>query len=182
MMLTGAESAFRSMGPQSACNFPDIYVVGDLALSLDASGKPWAGVAQVAMQQGAYAAKAIVRKVSGQPQQKPFAYFDKGNLAVIGRAAAVANIFGVHVSGLVAWLVWAFIHLMYIVQFQSRILVFIQWAIQDLTFNRGARLITGVAPTDFNFNREMAGGDRAVEPKVEPGSGTKRDSVAVPAH
>ncbi len=171
------------VGPDlTIANFPDIYVVGDLALSLDASGKPLAGVAQVAMQQGAYAAKAIVRKVSGQPQQKPFAYFDKGNLAVIGRAAAVANIFGVHVSGLVAWLVWAFIHLMYIVQFQSRILVFIQWAIQDLTFNRGARLITGVAPTDFNFNREMAGGDRAVEPKVEPGSGTKRDSVAVPAH
>ena len=183
---TGAETDHGGrvkVGPDlTIANFPDIYVVGDLALSLDASGKPLAGVAQVAMQQGAYAAKAIVRKVSGQPQQKPFAYFDKGNLAVIGRAAAVANIFGVHVSGLVAWLVWAFIHLMYIVQFQSRILVFIQWAIQDLTFNRGARLITGVAPTDFNFNREMAGGDRAVEPKVEPGSGTKRDSVAVPAH
>src|SRR6266487_5353043 len=81
-------------------NFPDIYLVGDLALSLDASGKPLTGVAQVAMQQGAYAAKAIVRKTSGQPKQKPFEYFDKGNLAVIGRAAAVANIFGVHVSGL----------------------------------------------------------------------------------
>jgi NADH dehydrogenase len=163
-------------------NFPDIYVVGDLAFSLDASGKPLAGVAQVAMQQGAYAAKAIARKVSGQPKQKPFAYFDKGNLAVIGRAAAVANVFGVHLSGLSAWLVWALIHLMYIVQFQSRILVFIQWAIQDLTFSRGARLITGVAPTDFNFNREMAGGDRAVAPKVEAGVGTKTDSVAVPVH
>src|SRR5207244_9146101 len=149
--------------------------------SLDASGKPLAGVAQVAMQQGAYAAKAIVRKVTGQAKPKPFKYFDKGNMAVIGRAAAVANVFGVHLSGLLAWLVWAFIHLMYIVQFQSRILVFIQWAIQDLTFSRGARLITGLAPTDFNFNKEMAGGDRAVERKVEPESGTKRDSVAVPA-
>src|SRR5712691_9280810 len=108
--------------------FPDIYVVGDMALSLDASGKPLTGVAQVGMQQGAYAAKAIVRKVKGQPAQKAFKYFDKGNLAVIGRAAAVANIFGVHVSGLTAWLVWALIHLTYIVQFQSRILVFIQWA------------------------------------------------------
>src|SRR5207244_9865367 len=95
-------------GPDlTIANFPEIYVVGDLALSLDASGKPLTGVAQVAMQQGAYAAKAIVRKTSGQPKQKPFAYFDKGNLAVIGRAAAVANIFGVHVSGLTAWLVWA---------------------------------------------------------------------------
>src|SRR6266567_1728082 len=177
---TGAESdrgGRIKVGPDlTIANFPDIYVVGDLALSLDASGKPLAGVAQGAMQQGAYAAKAVVRKVKGQAKPKPFKYFDKGNMAVIGRAAAVANVFGVHVSGLAAWLVWAFIHLLYIVQFQSRILVFIQWAIQDLTFSRGARLITGVAPTDFNFNREMAGGDRTVEPKVEPGE-TKTDSV-----
>jgi NADH dehydrogenase len=139
-------------------NFPDIYVVGDLALSLDKEGKPLAGVAQVAMQQGAYAAKAIVTNVKGQPKQEAFSYFDKGNLAVIGRAAAVANVFGVHLSGLAAWLVWALIHLMYIVEFQSRIVVFIKWAIQDVTFSRGARLITGDAPTDFNFNREIASG------------------------
>ena len=77
-------------------------------------------------------------------------------MAVIGRWAAVANIFGLHMSGLPAWLVWAFIHLMYIVQFQSRILVFVQWAIQDLTFNRGARLLKGPAATDFDFNKAMA--------------------------
>src|SRR6201997_4477250 len=163
-------------------NFPDIFVVGDMAFSIDRHGKPLQGVAQVAMQGGAYAAKAIVRKVKGKPKPGPFNYFDKGNLAVIGRAAAVANVFGVHLWGLPAWLVWAFVHLMYIVEFQSRVLVFIQWAIQDLTFSRGARLITGVAPTDFNFNREMAGGDRAVAPKVEAGVGTKTDSVAVPVH
>src|SRR4029077_16146149 len=80
----------------------------------------------------------------------------KANMAVIGRWAAVANIFGLHLSGFVAWPIWAFIHLMYLVQFQSRILVFIQWAIQDLTFNRGARLITGPSATDFNFNKEIA--------------------------
>jgi len=79
----------------------------------------------------------------------------------------VANIFGLHISGLPAWLVWAFIHLMYIVEFQSRILVFIQWAIQDLTFSRGARLITGTATTDFDFNREIAGEIRTVEPKTD---------------
>jgi len=145
------------VGPDlTIANFPDIYVVGDLALSLDSAGKPLSGVAQVAMQQGTYAAKAIVRKVKGQPAQKAFKYFDKGNLAVIGRAAAVANTFGLHLSGLPAWLVWAFIHLMYIVQFQSRLLVFIQWAIQDLTFSRGARLITGSASSDFNFDKEIA--------------------------
>jgi len=113
-------------------------------------------VAQVAMQQGTYASRAIVRKVQGEKELPPFRYFDKGSLAVIGRWAAVANVFGFHMSGFPAWLVWAFIHLMYIVQFQSRILVFIQWAIQDLTFSRGARLITGTAATDFNFNQELA--------------------------
>jgi NADH:quinone reductase (non-electrogenic) len=140
------------VGPRlTVAGHPDIYVVGDLALSLDASGKPLAGVAQVAMQQGTYAAKAIVRKVRGEPEPPPFKYFDKGNLAVIGRWAAVANVFGVHLSGLPAWVVWAFVHLMYLVQFQSRLLVFIQWAFQDLTFSRGARLITGAAATDFSY-------------------------------
>ena len=168
---TGADSdrgGRIKVGPDlTIANFPDIYVVGDLALSLDASGKPLAGVAQVAMQQGAYAAKAIVRKVTGQAKPKPFKYFDKGNMAVIGRAAAVANVFGVHLSGLPAWLVWAFIHLLYIVEFQSRIVVFMKWAIQDVTFSRGARLITGVAPTDFNFNRAMAVENSTAEPTVE---------------
>jgi NADH dehydrogenase len=108
------------------------------------------------MQGGEYAAKAILRKVKGQPELPPFQYFDKGSLAVIGRWAAVANAFGVHLSGILAWIVWVFIHLMYIVTFQNRLLVFMQWAIQDLTFSRGARLITGIAPTDFNFNEEVA--------------------------
>ena len=137
-------------------NCPDIYVIGDLALLQGANGKALPGVAQVAMQQGTYAAKAIVRKLAGETEIKPFKYFDKGDMAVIGRWSAVANIFGVHISGFFAWIIWAFIHLMYLVQFQSRILVFIQWAIQDLTFNRGARLITGPAATDFNFDKEIA--------------------------
>jgi NADH:quinone reductase (non-electrogenic) len=161
---TGAETDHAGrikVGPDlTIANFPDIYVIGDLALAAGKDGKPLAGVAQVAMQQGAYAAKAIVRKVKGQAKPAPFKYFDKGNLAVIGRAAAVANVFGVHLSGLLAWLVWAFIHIMYIVGFQSRIVVFIKWAIQDVTFSRGARLITGTASTDFDFNREIANRER----------------------
>ena len=112
------------------------------------------------MQQGTYAAQAIVRKLQGTTEITPFKYFDKGDMAVIGRWHAVANIFGVHVAGFAAWLVWAFIHLLYLVQFQSRILVFIQWALQDLTFNRGARLITGPAATDFDFNKELASEER----------------------
>jgi NADH:ubiquinone reductase (H+-translocating) len=143
-------------------NYPDIYVVGDLSLALGPNGTPLPGVAQVAMQQGTYAAKSILRKVQGAKPLPPFKYFDKGDMAVIGRWAAVANIFGAHVSGFPAWLVWAFIHLMYIVQFQSRILVFVQWALQDLTFSRGARLITGPAATDFDFNKEMASQEKEI--------------------
>jgi len=167
---TGAETDHGGrikVGPDlTIANFPDIFVVGDMALSIDSHGKPLQGVAQVAMQGGTYAAKAIARQAEGKPKPAPFSYFDKGSLAVIGRAAAVANVFGVHLWGLPAWLVWAFIHLAYIIEFQNRVLVFIQWAIQDVTFNRGSRLITGVAPTDFNFNHAVAGERRALEPRA----------------
>jgi NADH:ubiquinone reductase (H+-translocating) len=124
-------------------DFPNIFVVGDLALANDEHGKPLPGVAQVAMQGGAYAAKVIRARVEKKPEPPPFRYFNKGDMAVIGRAAAVANIFGLHLSGLLAWMVWLFIHLIYIVEFQSRVIVFIQWGIQFVTFSRGARLITG---------------------------------------
>jgi NADH dehydrogenase len=126
-------------------NFPNIFVVGDLALVNDKNGKSLPGVAQVAMQGGAYAAKVIRARVEKKTEPPPFHYFNKGDMAVIGRAAAVANIFGLHLSGLLAWLVWLFIHLIYIVEFQSRVMVFIQWGIQFVTFSRGARLITGDA-------------------------------------
>jgi NADH dehydrogenase len=149
-------------------NYPDIYVVGDLASSVDEKGRPLPGLAQVAMQGGQYAATAILRKVKGQKELPPFHYFDKGTLAVIGRAAAVADVFGIHLSGFVAWFVWAFIHLAYLVNFQSRILVFIQWAIQDLTFSRGARLITGAASTDFNFAEELSKMNSRSQTKPEP--------------
>jgi NADH dehydrogenase len=149
-------------------NYPDIYVIGDLASSMDEQGRPLPGLAQVAMQGGNYAANAILRDIKGRPAPPPFRYFDKGSLAVIGRAAAVANVFGAHLSGLLAWLVWAFIHLMYLINFQSRIVVLIQWAIQDLTFNRGARLITGSAPTDFNFEHEVSQQRNTAEVQATP--------------
>jgi NADH dehydrogenase len=102
-------------------NFPNIFVVGDLALANDKNGKPLPGVAQVAMQGGAYAAKVIRARVEKNPEPPPFHYFNKGDMAVIGRAAAVANIFGLHLSGLLAWLVWLspYLH----VEFQSRVMV-----------------------------------------------------------
>ena len=127
--------------------YPQIYVVGDLVTVNGHDGKPLPGVAQVAMQGGAYAAHAIVKRLGGPQTLPPFHYFDKGDLAVIGRGSAVARIFS-DLSGLLAWLVWLFIHLMYLVQFQSRVVVFVQWGFQYLTFSRGARLITGDAVSD----------------------------------
>src|SRR5438046_3133849 len=128
-------------------NFPDIFIIGDLAHAVDEQGAPLPGVAQVAMQGGAYAARVLRAHLEGKREPPPFHYFNKGEMAVIGRAAAVANIFGVHLSGLLAWLMWLFIHLIYIVEFQSRIIVFIQCGFEYLTFSRGARLITGEAAT-----------------------------------
>jgi len=152
--------------------YSDIYVVGDLASLNGADGRPLAGVAQVAMQQGAYAAKAIGRKAGGDERPlPPFAYFDKGTMAVIGRGQAVADVFGLHVSGLPAWLVWALIHILYLVQFESRLIVFIKWAIQALTFNRSARLITGAAATDFAFTKAL--NDAAV-PDIRPTAEVRR--------
>ncbi len=147
---------------------PDIFVIGDLATGAD--GKPFQGVAQVAMQQGTYVGKLIARRLRGKKPLPPFKYFDKGSLAIIGRAAAVANVFGVHLAGLPAWLIWVFVHVMYLVQFQSRVVVFLKWAFQYLTYNRGSRLITGRTPSDFNFDREVAQATAAVlapAPKAE---------------
>ncbi len=129
-------------------NYPDIFVVGDLAAASAKNGKPLPGVAQVAIQEGAYAAQTISDRLKGKTGVAPFHYLDKGDMAVIGRAAAVANIFGLHFWGLPAWLIWLFIHLLYIVEFQDRVLVFIQWGFEYLTFNRGARLITGAGNGD----------------------------------
>ena len=120
---------------------PEVFVIGDLA-HLDQDGKQLPGVAPVAMQQGGYVAKLIGRRLQGRTLP-PFRYFDKGNLAVIGRASAVAQIGPLHISGLLAWLTWLFVHLMYLVEFSNRVLVFVQWGFLYLTYNRGARLITG---------------------------------------
>jgi NADH dehydrogenase len=145
---TGAETdrgGRIKVGPElTVPKFPQVFVIGDLALALREDGRPLPGVAPVAMQEGTYVAKAIRTRLGGATQLAPFHYREKGDLAVIGRAAAVANIFGVHLAGWPAWLVWLFIHLMYIVEFQNRVLVFIQWGFEYLTFSRGARLITGV--------------------------------------
>ncbi len=120
---------------------PEILVIGDMA-HFEQDGKPVPGVAPTAMQQGSYAAKLIQKRLQGKPVE-PFRYLDKGSLAVIGRAAGVAEIWKFKFSGLLAWLLWLFVHLMYLVNFQNRLIVFIRWGFDYITFNRGARLITG---------------------------------------
>jgi NADH dehydrogenase len=120
---------------------PEVYVIGDLA-TLAEDGKPLPGVAPVAQQQAAHAAKNIVRTIAGQPRQ-PFKYFNWGNLATIGRAAAVAEFGRVHLTGAVGWLVWLFVHIMKLVGFRNRVLVLVQWAGSYMTYQRSVRLITG---------------------------------------
>ena len=119
----------------------DILVIGDLA-RVEQAGKLVPGVAPAAMQQGAYAARSVLARVRGS-KPEPFRYRNKGNLATIGRKRAVAELGNFHFSGYPAWLLWLFIHLLYIVGFENRLLIAIQWAFEYFTWNRGARLITG---------------------------------------
>jgi NADH dehydrogenase len=124
---------------------PEIHVIGDLANFSHQTGKPLPGVAPVAMSQGRYVADLIVRKVRGEPA-KPFHYFDKGNLATVGRNKAVAQFGKLHIAGFAAWFLWVFVHLMYLVEFENRVLVLVEWVYNYITRNRGARLITGGEP------------------------------------
>jgi len=120
---------------------PEVFVIGDLAI-LEQDGKPVTGLAAVAVQEGPHAAKNVVRAIHGQPLE-PFHYVDKGTLATIGRAAAVANFGRVKLSGLVAWLMWLFVHIFLLIGFRNRFLVIFSWAWTYFTYDRGARLITG---------------------------------------
>jgi NADH dehydrogenase len=121
---------------------PEVFVIGDLASLKDKNGNPLPGLAPVAMQQGKATAENIARELQGNPRQN-FHYLDKGSLATIGRAAAVAQFGKVHISGFLAWLSWLFVHIFFLIGFRNRIIVLIQWAWAYFTYERGARLITG---------------------------------------
>lgn len=132
------------VGPElHVAGFPDVFVIGDLAAAVGLDGKPLPGVAPVAIQQGKYVAGVIQARLNNQPIV-PFRYHDYGNMATIGRSAAVAQLGSWKFRGRIAWLLWLFIHLIQIVRFENRLLVLIQWAWNYLTFNRSARLITDV--------------------------------------
>jgi NADH dehydrogenase len=146
--LTGAESDRAGRVAVEADltlpGYPEVFALGDMVRvrGPDGAAIVLPGVAPVAMQQGRYAAKVVLARLRPR-ETRPFHYRDKGNLATIGRAAAVANIKGLKLSGLVAWIVWLTVHLFYLVGFQNRVLVFIRWSVSFITRGRGARLITG---------------------------------------
>ncbi len=119
---------------------PEIFVIGDTA-SLEENGKPLPGVAQVAMQQGRYAGKLIHSRIAGDPAPKPFSYFDKGSMAVVGKGFAVLQSGKVHASGFGAWLAWAAVHLQFLATSSLRVSVFLQWVWTYVTAQRGSRLI-----------------------------------------
>lgn len=120
---------------------PEIFVLGDAALFNHQEGGPLPGISPVAIQMGEYAARTIEGDLEGRPR-RAFNYWDKGQLAVIGRGHAVADIWKLHFGGFIAWLIWTFVHIFFLIGFRNRILVMIQWAWSYLTFGRGARLIT----------------------------------------
>jgi NADH dehydrogenase len=130
----------RVQNDLSVPGHPEIFVIGDTA-SLDQNGKPLPGVAQVAMQQGRYAGRLIRGRVAGNPAQDPFSYFDKGNMAVVGKGFAVLQSGKVHVSGFGAWLTWAAVHLQFLATSSLRLAVFLQWIWTYVTGQRGSRLI-----------------------------------------
>ncbi len=125
---------------------PEVFVVGDLAHALQKNGEPAPGVAQVAMQEGRVAAKNIIATIERRPRSD-FDYFNKGDLATIGRGKAIANLFGgkIQLGGRVAWFLWLGVHITYLIGFRNRLSVLLQWAYAYFTYQRGARLITETA-------------------------------------
>lgn len=133
--------------------YDNIYIIGDLACFKDRQSKPLPGMAAVAMQQGKYVARLIKGRLKGNPEERPFRYRNRGMLAVIGRDAAVADLGRLKLSGFVGWLVWVFIHIAYLIEFDNKLMVLIQWAGDYLTRKRGARLITG-KPAEGDLGRK----------------------------
>ena len=125
---------------------PEIFVIGDTALALDASGTPLPGIAPVAKQAGRYAAVVIRARSERRKAPPPFRYRHLGNLATIGRKAAVADFGRIRLSGRVAWLLWGLVHIYFLIGFRNRLVVALDWLSAYLTFQRGSRLITGPLP------------------------------------
>jgi NADH dehydrogenase len=137
----------------SAPGHPEIFVIGDTA-HVEQDGALLPGVAPVAMQEGRYVARVVRARVRGENLPPSFRYVDKGTLATVGRAFAVADIRGLKLSGFVAWVTWLAVHIFYLIGFRNRVLVMFQWAWAYLTYQRGARLITHIDGRDEECDAE----------------------------
>ncbi|RDB36389.1 MAG: NAD(P)/FAD-dependent oxidoreductase [Spirobacillus cienkowskii] len=122
-------------------NYPNVFVIGDLAHCLGNKQKPLPGLAPVAIQQGCHASKNILRNIAHKPMQ-PFQYFDKGQMATIGRGSAIVEFAGLSLNGKIAWFAWLLVHILYLIGFKNKFFVLYQWAWSYMTYGRGARLIT----------------------------------------
>jgi len=122
---------------------PEVFVIGDAAFLLGDDGKPLPGVSPTAMQQARHVAKLIVGELRGDKSRTPFHYRDKGSMATIGRSRAIAQVGKLKLSGMLAWLAWLLVHLIYLIGFRNRLLVLFDWAWSYFTYRRGSRLITG---------------------------------------
>lgn len=163
----------------SVAGHPDIFVIGDMALFThdpSSPGKPLPGVAPVAMQQGEAAAHNVARAVAGAPRV-PFHYWNRGSLATIGRAAAVADLGRLQLSGLPAWLAWLFVHVFFLIGFDNRLSVMLQWTWSYLTYDRGARLITGPWRPQTSRPPEGEAGPQTFSGRAPPRPGDGMEST-----
>ena len=162
----------------SIAGHPEVFVLGDLAALKDKNGQMLPGVAPVAMQQASATAENIGRELRHEARQD-FRYVDKGSLATIGRKAAVAQFGRLHISGVLAWMSWLFIHILFLIGFRNRLIVLLQWAWSYITYERGARLITGSAslPSWAELEKEPIG-TASPSPELETNASelTKRDN------
>ncbi|MCW3094752.1 MAG: NAD(P)/FAD-dependent oxidoreductase [Chthonomonadaceae bacterium] len=129
----------------SVPGLPEVFVIGDTAHA-ENDGKPLPGVAQVAIQSGGYVTRVIKARIAGRQEPGPFSYFDKGNLATVGRSFAILDSAGIRLSGFIAWLAWLGVHVTFLIGFRNRISVMMQWVAAYLTYSRGARLISSGQP------------------------------------
>jgi NADH dehydrogenase FAD-containing subunit len=158
-VATDRAGRVRVANDLSVPGYPDVFVIGDTA-SLDQDGKPLPGVAQVAIQQGRYAGTLIHRRIVGMQPPRPFRYFDKGNMAVVGKGFAILQSGKFQLSGFLAWLVWALVHIQFLATQSLRVSVVLQWVWNFLTGTRGARLIVD--------HHAPQSAERATQAQAEP--------------
>ena len=156
---------------------PEVFALGDMASAKQENGAPVPGVAPAAMQMGQFAAKSILGDLHGEPRGK-FKYFNKGNLATIGRSAAVADVRGLKLTGIVAWFTWLLVHILFLIGFRSRVSVVWEWFWSYVTFQRGARLITGISRSIIPPASAVPPGT-SMSPGEAPGAPSRSETVPV---